>query len=83
MKIIITENLMTDLDISNGARGEIKDIILHPDEPPIPNEPIVKLKYLPAYLLVRLERTRASRLDGLDSHRSFHRKVPNSYKSKR
>src|SRR5215472_16434227 len=67
MKIIITENLMTDLDISNGARREIVDMILHPDEPPIPNAPIVKLKYLPAYLLVRLERTRASRLDGLDT----------------
>ena len=34
MKILVTNNIETDLDIRNGARGEI-DIIPHPDEPPI------------------------------------------------
>jgi hypothetical protein len=39
---------------------------LHPDEPEVPNEPIVKLKHLPSYILVKLTRTRAKGLEGLD-----------------
>src|SRR5882762_377642 len=67
MKIMVTNNIETDLDITNGARGEIIDIILHPDELPIDaNEPIIRLKYKPSYLLVKLSRTRATRLEGLD-----------------
>jgi hypothetical protein len=67
MKVLVTNNIETDLDVTNGARGEIVDIILHPDEPPISaNEPVVHLKYLPSYLLVKLSRTRASRLAGLE-----------------
>ena len=67
MKVMVTNNIETDLDITNGARGEIIDIILHPDEPPIDaNEAIIRLKYMPAYLLVKLSRTRATRLEGLD-----------------
>jgi hypothetical protein len=53
------------LDLTNGSRGEIVDIILHPEEPPIGNNPIVILKYIPLYVLVKLERTRASTLEGL------------------
>jgi hypothetical protein len=33
MKVMVTNNVETDLDITNGARGEIVDIVLHPDEP--------------------------------------------------
>ena len=66
MKVLVTSNLETDLDLTNGARGEIVDIILHPDEPPIGKEPIVKLQRLPAYILVKMARTRATRLEGLD-----------------
>ena len=66
MKVLVTDNVETDLDITNGARGEIVDIILHPEEPAIGNEPIVQLKYLSAYILVKLACTRASRLEGLD-----------------
>jgi hypothetical protein len=63
MKVIVTDsdNVETDLDITNGARGEIVDIILHPDEPQFNrNDAVIKLKYLlPAsYLLVKLTRTR-------------------------
>ena len=61
------ENIETDLDVMNGACGEIVDIILHPDEPAFStNEPIIHLKYLPAYLLVKLQCTRASHLQGLE-----------------
>ncbi|KZV78438.1 hypothetical protein EXIGLDRAFT_578011, partial [Exidia glandulosa HHB12029] len=35
MKVMITLNMQTDIDLANGARGEIVDIVLHPDEPNI------------------------------------------------
>jgi hypothetical protein len=66
MKVLVTDNVETDLDVTNGARGKIVDIILHPDEPPIGDGAIVHLKYLPSYILVKLCRTRASKLDGLE-----------------
>ena len=66
MKVMVTSNVETDLDVTNGARGEIVDIILHPNEPTLEDGPVVKLKYLPSYVLVKLMRTRASRLEGLD-----------------
>ena len=66
MKVLVTNNLETDLNITNGAWGEIVNIILHPDESPTGEGPIVKLKYLPSYLLVKLSCTWASQLAGLD-----------------
>ena len=66
MKVMVTSNIETDLDITNGACGEIVDIILHPDEPTLEDGLVVKLKYLPAYVLVRLMCTWASQLEGLD-----------------
>ena len=57
MKVLITNNIETDLDITNGSRGEIVDIILHPDEPPIGTDSIVRLKYMPLCVLVRLAQT--------------------------
>ena len=65
MKVMVTNNIETDLDITNGSRGEIVDIILHPDEPPLPDGPIVQLQKLPICILVKLTRTRTSRLEGL------------------
>ncbi|KAJ6622669.1 hypothetical protein B0H10DRAFT_2340322 [Mycena sp. CBHHK59/15] len=66
MKVMVTSNLETDLDLTNGARGEIVDIILDPDEPPVGDAPIVRLQKMPAYILVKLTRTRARQLPGLD-----------------
>ena len=52
---MVTFNVETDLDITNGARGVIANIILHPDEPPIdPAAPVVSLQELPTYILVKL-----------------------------
>ncbi|KAJ7028351.1 hypothetical protein C8F04DRAFT_886815, partial [Mycena alexandri] len=59
MKVMVTSNLETDLDLTNGARGEIVDIILDPDEPPVGDEPVVRLQKMPAYILVKFTRTRA------------------------
>jgi PIF1-like helicase len=68
MKILVTNNIATDLDITNGAQGEIVDIILHPEEPPISNNSIIHLVKMPLYILVKLTRTRASQLEGLDEY---------------
>ena len=65
MKVMVTKNIEIDLDLTNGAQGEIVDIILHPDEPPIGNAPVVHLKFMPAYILVKLSRSRAAALQGL------------------
>jgi hypothetical protein len=66
MKVMVTYNLETDLDITNSARGEIVDIVLHPEEPPIGEGPVVTLSRLPAFILVRLARTRIGQLEGLN-----------------
>ena len=47
MKVLVTNNIEMDLDVTNGARETIVDIVLHLDEPPLGDEPIVHLKYLP------------------------------------
>jgi ATP-dependent exoDNAse (exonuclease V) alpha subunit len=64
--VMVTTNIETDLDIANGARGEIVDIILHPDEPPLSSCSIQNLVFLPLYILVKLNRTRANGLQDLD-----------------
>jgi len=66
MKVMVTENMETDLDMANGSRGVIVNIILDADEPPVPNDPVVKLKMPPAYILIKLDRTQATRLEGLE-----------------
>ena len=67
MKIMITDNIQTDLDITNGATGEIIDIILHEDESiQSLNDTIITLKHLPIYILVKLGRTRATKLYNLE-----------------
>lgn len=63
MKVLVTGNLQTDLDVTNGARGELVDVVLDPREPPLGDSEIVTLQYLPAYILVKMKKTRASRLE--------------------
>lgn len=67
MKVMVTINIHTDLDIANGTRGRIVDIILDPDEDPIPsNMKEIRLKKPPVYVLVKLEHTRLEALPGLE-----------------
>jgi hypothetical protein len=69
MKVMVTFNIDTDLDLANGSRGVITDIKLDTDEPELVcNEGMVRLRGPPAYILVRLNRTKASRLSGLDEN---------------
>ena len=70
MKVMVTNNLETDLrvDVTNGAtRGEIFDIILRPDEPPLDGQQSrIELEFLSLCILVKLGKTRARKLEGLD-----------------
>lgn len=63
-KVMVTFNVETQLDIANGSRGTIYDIVLDEREP-VCNDEVVHLKYPPAYVLVKLDRTKAPKLDGL------------------
>ena len=66
MKVLVTYNLETVLDITNGARGTVTDIILDPRESHQDHQsPVFRLQYLPKYILVRLERTKISKLSQL------------------
>jgi PIF1-like helicase len=66
MEVIITHNLATDLDITNGARGRITQILLAESEPVIGNEPVVHLVNMPLCIMVKFHRTRTSKLEGLE-----------------
>jgi len=68
MKVMVTQNVETDLDITNGAQGTVTSIVLHPDEPSISARETghVELQNLPLYILVKLDQTRVTQLAGLD-----------------
>jgi hypothetical protein len=65
MKVMVTNNLQTDLDITNGARGVIVDILLSRYEPPLEDGSTVTLRFVPECVLVKLDRTRATALPHL------------------
>lgn len=65
MKAMVAGNIAADLDIKNGARGTVVEVILDPDEPPLDDSAIVSLKRLLRCVVVKLDRTRAVCLDSL------------------
>jgi hypothetical protein len=67
MKMMVTYNVQTDMDLANGARGEIVDIILDErEEDHNEEDAIVNLKYPPRMVLVKLLHCKAPKLDGLE-----------------
>ncbi|KAF8466512.1 hypothetical protein JB92DRAFT_3102833 [Gautieria morchelliformis] len=63
---MVTFNVKTELDIANGARGEVTHIVLDEREPPVQQEEAkIQLKYPPPYVLVKLHWTKAGQLPGL------------------
>jgi ATP-dependent exoDNAse (exonuclease V) alpha subunit len=67
LKVMVTFNVNTDLDIANGTRGVITKIVLDDREPPYSMEDAtVTLKYLPLYVLVKLTKTKTPVLEGLE-----------------
>lgn len=66
-RVMVTENINTELDIANGSRGEIVDIVLGPNEPCLQvTNGIWKLQHPPLYILVKMQRTKTEGLDGLE-----------------
>ena len=58
MKVMVTQNVQTDLDITNGACSTIVDIILSPEEPVVSQlHTTIKLQHVPLYVLVKLSQT--------------------------
>jgi ATP-dependent exoDNAse (exonuclease V) alpha subunit len=69
MSVMATFNVEIDLDIANGSRGEITKIVLDERETEfMPTAPIVELAYPPAYILVKMNRTKAVQLAGLEKN---------------
>ncbi|KIO04550.1 hypothetical protein M404DRAFT_142538 [Pisolithus tinctorius Marx 270] len=67
MKVMVMQNVQTDLDITNGACGTIVHIILHPDESvPRSSGLLMELTHPPPYVLVKLDCTRMSKLPELN-----------------
>ncbi|KAF8581903.1 hypothetical protein K439DRAFT_1618710 [Ramaria rubella] len=66
MKVMVMTNEATNLDIANGSHGEIIGITPDPREEQRPNHGTVVLSYPPTYILVKLQRTRAEKLEGLE-----------------
>ena len=65
--VMVTLNIMTELDVANGVRGIVEAIVLDERESVIGtgDEHTIKLRYPPRYVLVRLDRTKAPSLKGL------------------
>ena len=65
-KIMVPLNIETEMDGTNGTRGEIVDIVLNPNEDPTPlNVLKVCLEGMPEYVLVKLNNTRLSQPQSL------------------
>jgi hypothetical protein len=65
--VMVTLNILTDLDVANGVRGVIEGIVLDERERVMATKEshVVHLQFPPRYVLVKLDRTKAPRLDGL------------------
>ena len=65
--VMVTLNILTDLDVANGVRGRIEGVVLDERERLIQTKDshIASLQYPPRYVLVKLDRTKAPALDGL------------------
>jgi len=68
MEIMVTINISTDLDVANGARGHAVEIVLDArEEISATQTEFYELQFPPTYILVRMIRTKAAVLDGLES----------------
>ena len=65
MKVMVTFNVATDLDLVNGAQERIVDIVLDEREEASDGMHTMQLQYPPLYVLVCTKRTKANALGGL------------------
>lgn len=65
--VMVTLNILTDLDVANGVRGRVEGLVLDERERLIQTKEThtIRLRYPPRYVLVKLDRTKAPNLDGL------------------
>lgn len=69
VQVMVTRNLDTDLDITNGAWGVVVDILHSPSTKPyLDQKGDLHLQSPPVFILVKLDWTRVSKLPGLDSN---------------
>lgn len=67
MSVTAAFNVETDLDIANGASGEVMRAALGSNESNYsPMQPTIRLKYPPAYVHVRIVSASARALKGLE-----------------
>lgn len=67
MRVFVTRNIDLEMDLSNGARGTVVDIILNPEEPPFHSqEPTICLQYPPSIVFVKLDKSRRGSMATLD-----------------
>ena len=68
--VMVTLNIHTDLDVANGVRGVIEGIVLDERERQVSTKDsrAIHLQYPPRYVLVKLLRTKAPRLQGLEQN---------------
>ena len=68
MKAMVTFNVDTEADLTNGARGTIVEIVLDPvDEGAHTKQGIVRLQKLPIYVLVKLEHSILKAIGNLEA----------------
>ncbi|KAG8744135.1 hypothetical protein FRC10_010704 [Ceratobasidium sp. 414] len=69
MKVMVTYNIETELDVANGVLGIVERIILHDGaiDSTTSDRNTLVLTRPPAYVLVRLSRTKAGPLAGLEA----------------
>ncbi|KIK80722.1 hypothetical protein PAXRUDRAFT_157908 [Paxillus rubicundulus Ve08.2h10] len=66
MRMMVTRNLDTDLDITNGARGTIVNIVVDADELlSTDDNNVIHLCCPLTFVLVKMDKTRATPLEGL------------------
>jgi hypothetical protein len=82
MQVMITNNIETELDVANGARGTVEKIIVAPDSATELSNHIQTLTRPPCCVLVRLSRTKAKALPGLDAGIIPITPIRNSFKIK-
>jgi hypothetical protein len=68
--VMVTLNIRTELDVANGVRGVIEAIVLDERERQTGTKEAqtIHLQYPPRYVLVRLNRTKAPCLEGLEQN---------------
>ena len=68
MEVMVTFNVSTDLDVANGTRGQVVDIVVDArEEISASNTQTKVLQYPPVYILIRMLHTKADALNGLES----------------